>query len=665
MNPLKRFGAWAKTLWNTEDGRYSLFSSIGRVSFSDGRNMKKLLDLNDISLYVNRGVDKRAEKVSEVVFELKKRGTNEDATDKKAQKWLDLLNKPNKMMTGKQFWKLAQTYKDLTGACFILKVGSKPELFKEDEVTELHLLRPDLVTVNMEEDGTDIKNFTYKPEQGKEETYTKEQMIYLYTPDTLYPYKGASILKAGIRNIETELQLTEYQAKVLKNGGKIEGVFKFDKALSKENLKTLKESYGEEYAEAKKAGLPLFLGGGASYERISLNPAELAYIESRGATIKDISALTGVPLALLGLTSGETFSNADASIAIFLRETIKPLMTELNDVLDWRLIPKDYDLTFIDPTPEDVDRKIKLAKAGYETDSLTINERREILGFGEFEEDGANDIMVSFSKVPLGSSTATPTKSVKKKSFTHPLADKEFRKRYGEVQAKRLDARETKFAKAMMQYFAGQEKRVIESIEGRKQFKKKSLLDEVWNERLEVNLAAGVALPLLRSFLAEAGQDATDLVEYAVGFNMTSQIEKWLADRSDIFAEQINSTTYKKLQKEFKQSFDEGETRQELIGRIKDVYAGYDEVRARTIARTETHGAVQKGTYEGYVQAGVPTKIWVWAPGVNGGVRHEHQGMDGVEVPINQDFQLPSGATCDFPGNTGEADEDINCSCSV
>lgn len=659
------FSRIKSALWNTEDGRYSLFRSVGGISFGDGRNMRKLLSYNDINLYVNRGVDKRAEKVSEIVFQLKKRGTNEDATDKEAQKWLDLLNKPNKMMTGKQFWKLAQTYKDVTGSCFILKVSAEAELFKPEAITELHLLRPDLVTVNLTEDGKDIKDFSYKPENGKETTYTKDQVIYLYTPDTLYPYKGASILKAGIRNIETDIQLTEYQAKVLKNGGRIEGVFKFTNPLNKEQLKTLKESYKEEYSEAQKAGIPLFLGGGAEYNRVSLSPNELAYIESRGASIKDISALTGVPLALLGLTSGETFANADASIAIFLRETVKPLMTELNDVLDWRLVPDTFDLTFIDPTPEDVDRKIKIAKAGYETDSMSINERREVLGLGALDVDGADDIFVSFNKTPLGQETSTPTKSVKKKSFTHPLADNDFRKKYGEIQAKRLDARETKFAQAIRQYFAGQESRIIESLEGKKQFKKKGLIDEIFNERLEVKLASGVALPLLRSFLADAGKDATDLVEYPVGFNMTSQIEKWLSDRADLFGEQINDTTFKNLKSQFEQSFEAGETRQELIGRIKDVYAGYDDNRAKTIARTEVHGAVQKGTIEGYDQAGVPTKIWVWAPGVNGGVRHDHQNMDGVEVPIKQDFQLPSGATCDFPGNTGDAAEDINCSCSI
>lgn len=656
-----------KTLWNTEDGRYSLFSSVRNFGFADGRNINKLLHFNDISLYLNRGIDKRAEKVSEIQFQLKKRGTNEiiEENNKDAKKWLDLLNRPSKKMTGKQFWKLAQTYKDVTGACFILKVTEEAELFKPENVTELKLLPPQFVTVNFNTEG-DIENFTYKPEKGASATYTKDQVIYAYTPDTANPLKPASILKAGVRNIETELQLVEYQAKVLKNGGKLEGVFKFDKALNKDQMLTLKESYKEEYAAAQKSGIPLFLGGGAEYKNVSLNPSELSYLESRGASIKDICAITGVPLAILAITSGETFSNAEASIAIFLRETIKPQMTELNDILDWQLIPDGFDLTFVDPTPEDVDRKIKIAKAGYETDSLTINERREVLGYGEFEDEAADDIMVSFNKSPLSQKTApAPTKSLKKKTFTHPLADKDFRKKYGEVQSKRLDAKETKMVATMRQYFSGQEARLIESLEGKKQFKKKGLLDEIFNYRLEVNIASGSVLPLLRSFLAEAGKDATDLVEYAVGFNMTSQIEKWLDDRANLFSEQITETTFKDLKRQFEESFEAGETRQELISRIKDVYSGYDDNRAKTIARTEVHGAVQKGTYEGYAQAGVPTKIWVWAPGVSGGIRHDHLNMDGVEVPINQDFQLPSGATCQFPGNTGVAEEDINCSCSV
>ena len=37
--------------------------------------------------------------------------------------------------------------------------------------------------------------------------------------------------------------------------------------------------------------------------------------------------------------------------------------------------------------------------------------------------------------------------------------------------------------------------------------------------------------------------------------------------------------------------------------------------------------------------------------------------MDGVEIPLNEDFKLPSGASGPAPGKMGVAGEDINCRC--
>ena len=42
---------------------------------------------------------------------------------------------------------------------------------------------------------------------------------------------------------------------------------------------------------------------------------------------------------------------------------------------------------------------------------------------------------------------------------------------------------------------------------------------------------------------------------------------------------------------------------------------------------------------------------------------YNHAAMDGVEIPLNEDFKLPSGASGPAPGKMGVAGEDINCRC--
>ncbi len=638
-----------------DPARYTLYKSLG--SFDDKKTQRQFLNYNDISLYVNRGIDKRAEKVSEVQFILKDKKGNIIERNP----IIDLLNKPNNDHTGKQFWKLCQKHYDITGNAFIL-MEKKNELFDLKSVKSLKLLQPDRVEIIFNTDETEIKGFRYTPMNSTATDYKPEEIIYLFNPDPKHTLRGTSLLRSGIRAIETEVQLSEYNAKVLKNGGKPETVITFKNNVSKEQLKAAKESYVEDRNENGANGIPLFLGGEADIKRIGLNPEELSYLQSKGVTFSDICILTGVPEPLLTLRDVK-FDNADAGVSQFLRETIKPLITNLVTILDWRFVPEQYDLDFIDPTPENQDKIIAKVKASYETDSSTINERRELLGLQPYKDKEADKIYVSFTKTPLGEDPAPAEKRIK--SFSHPLKDVEFRKMYGEIQLKRLAKKQGRFLKEIRSYFDGQEKRITEKLGEVKRLKKKGLVDDVFDKSMEISLASKMALPLIRQFLREAGIDAFDLMDNGFDFSVTSQIESWLSSRAGIFAEEINNTTFNKLKNEFSESFDLGETRQELIGRIHEYFEETYKNRAETIARTEVHAAMQKGTTEGYKQSGSPTKIWVWASGVRGGARPEHIAMDGQERPINMPFNLPDGTTCDFPGGSGDPAHDINCECSI
>lgn len=622
-----------------------------------GSGSVDFLNYNEISLYVNRAIDIRAEKVSEIMFEIYKGDKKQEAND-----WLTLLQRPNQWHTGKQFWKLFQKYYDITGSVFILKQDKeKPDqVFKSgSKPVGLHLLRPDLVKIIFTSDGSDIEKYEYK--NGSETVeYEKDQVLYCFNPDPMNPLKGASLLRAGVRQMETEKQLTDYQNKILKNGGKIEGVFSFKTqgGLNEKQLAELKDGYAKQYADAKKAGRPLFLGGDATYTNLALNPTELSYLATKKITLDDLCILTGVPKSILGVTEGETYANADASIAIFLREKIKPLMQNLNDFLDWRLIPADLELRYIDPTPEDVDRKLKIVESADKVHAVSINEKRKMLGFDEVKTDGADDIYIPFNLTALGTEESVESK---KKSlsneFVHPLRDPEIRKRYGEANFKKLEKKENETLRKIRNYFREQEQRILVKLPFAKE---KALAEDYFNAELEAKIARDEILPIIREALRDAGIDTINTFDFGFDFTLSSTIESWLDKRADLFADSVTSTTYKDLVKQFRLSTEYGETFKDLAKRIQDVFDGYSESRALMIARTETHGAMQKGTFEAYKQANLPIKIWVWAPGDQGGVREGHMAMDGEEKPINMPFS--NGLM--FPGDPdGSASETINCAC--
>lgn len=662
-NIIKRFGGKVKTFFfGTEDpaDRYMLHRSLG--AFNDERSQKQFLRLHEIDLYVNRGIDIRAQKVSEVEFVLK----NKKGDIVKRNPVIDMLNRPNDCQTGKQFWKLWAKHYYITGNAFILKDDANAKLFDNAKVKSLKLLSPDRVEIVYNNEETEITKFKYTPLNGVGIEYDPEQIIYIYDPDPFHPLKGISMLRSGIRAIETDLQISEYQAKVLKNGGKVEGVFKFKTALTAKQITDMKEKYKEQ-TRLETTGDPLFLGGDADYVNLGLTPAEMSYLETKKITFSDICILTGVPEALLSLRDVK-FDNADAAVSIFLREKVKPDIQTLVDALDWKFVPAEFDLEFIDPTPANQAALLERVKASYDTDSSTINERRLMLGMEERKEPEADELFMAFNKSPIGDSAAPApvadpnAKKWQQKDFNHPLKDAGFRKKYGAVQLKRLDKKIIIFRRAMQGYFSDQEARIKEKLGAKKTFKTKGLVDEIFDRSLEIKLGQGFAIPLLRQFLMEAGIDAFDLIGSRFDFSMTGVLESWLEERTRIFAHEITDTTFNKLKDQFTQSFEGQETRQQLINRIESVYSGFDETRATTIARTEVHGAMQKGTVAGYEQSGVQIKIWVWAQGVNGGVREDHLSIDGEEVPIDHVFS--NGLM--FPGDPdGDPADTVNCECSI
>jgi len=632
--------------------RYALYNSVGRtVSYKYDRS--GYLTVLEKAAYINRAIEKRGEKVGQTEWQLQ-RGDNVITN----HQLLDLLDRPNNTLTGDQFFKLASKYKDATGECWIEKVG----VFN-DRVQSLELLNPARVTKHFNSDHTAIEAITYTPINGDARLIPCEDTIYWYNPLPVDPLEGESILMAGIRTILSDLSLIEYQNRVSENGGKLDGVFSFkDPDLNRGQLKELKETFKEALKDAKETDNILFIGGGGEYKNTGLSPQELGYLESRQMLMDDMVALTGVPKALLGITSGETYANSDAAIRIFLRETIKPIVDDLTNVLNWHLIPDEFELVYTDPTPEDMEQKGKLLTVAEQTNTLSINERREILGYEPVTS--GDDIMVPFTKTPLGQEPPRrepPEEKQVKKKISHPLQNEKARRGYNQAYKKQLDANAKRLEQTLVAYFKDQRKRLTENLQARKSFKKKDLVGEVFNQRLEIDLAKQSVLPVIRQIVQNAGDDTLRFFEGGE-YNISSQMMTNIDKQVSLMSERITGTTAEKLAEQFAESFNQEETLTQLIDRVNDTYGGIEDWRARTIANTESHIMMQTTKQDVYEQMQMPIKIWTWAPGLQGGVRDDHAAMDGEEAPINGYFS--NGMK--YPGDPSFGPEDnANCACSI
>lgn len=645
--PFKNF--FRKTFGDKVDpeNRYTLYKSTDRKNLLGTVNANLGLSLNESSLYLNRGIAKRGEKVGETQFIIK----NEKGDIIPNHPLLALLEKPNKMQTGNQFWKLASIYRDTVGFAIIKKVGNDAVFNENSKISSLELLNPLGVTLVYSDDRKSIKAFGYTdPILGATETIPYEQCIYWYNPNPKKPLEGVSIIESGLRSVLTDQEMAIYQIAVLKNGGMVDSIMSFKNVLSKEQLEKLKEQYKKEYGNSDNAGMPLFLGGDASFQKLALDPQELDFNVSRKLIIDDICVITGVPKNMLGISTGDTYANAETGYRIFLRETAKPIVKDLVNVLDWRLAGDKETIDFIDPTPEDTEMKLKTIKVADETNSVTTNEKREMLGLEPIK--GGDELMLPLDRVPQTGD--------KKGIYVHPLKNKDFRSSYYNMYLKKLNNERSVFKGALRRYFDEQKKRVLSYVSSRK-INKKDFSDDIFNERLETTLAFPL-LKVLESIAREAGQDTMDLFSQGRKFSLTDNLAMSIEKRFNFFSSKINETTGAELKAQVQEWFAGDEPLAKLVDRVESVYGKIDDYRLATIANTEVASVMQMTKFAGYKQIGLQTKIWVWSEGIKGGVRHNHQDLDGeernIDVPFSNGMMMPLDQNAD-------AGEVINCECSI
>jgi HK97 family phage portal protein len=145
----------------------------------------------------------------------------------------------------------------------------------------------------------------------------------------------------------------------------------------------------------------------------------------------------------------------------------------------------------------------------------------------------------------------------------------------------------------------------------------------------------------------------------------------WIEEHGLEKAKGINETTSKALHDRLvsviSDSVENGESIgkivKALLGACDGVYDDMDGTRAARIARTETACAMNFGSYATYKTEGVGKKEWLATQ--DDRTRDEHADADGQVVPIDDPFDV-GGNALQYPGDPdGDADEVVNCRCSL
>ncbi|MDI6026525.1 phage portal protein [Corticibacterium sp. UT-5YL-CI-8] len=240
---------------------------------------------------------------------------------------LNLLDRPNARQAGAGFMETLYGHLLLSGNAY-------PETIDAGTARELHLLRPDRVSVVADDNGWPTA-LEYR--QGSGQGGGKRRVplapggaahLSLFHP--LDDHYGFAPVEAALVALDTHNAAGRWNKALLDNSARPSGALVYAPKeggnLSEDQYDRLKTELEQGYTGAHGAGRPLLLEGGLDWKAMSLSPKDMDFIEAKHSASRDIALALGVPPMLLGIPGDSTYSNYQEANRAFYRLTVLPLV---------------------------------------------------------------------------------------------------------------------------------------------------------------------------------------------------------------------------------------------------------------------------------------------------------------------------------------------------
>ncbi|MBP2460445.1 MULTISPECIES: phage portal protein [unclassified Rhizobium] len=250
------------------------------------------------------------------------RGTSE-AADHPA---LALLARPNGRQSGPDFFEALYGHLLLSGNAYVepLALGG--------DLRELHLLRPDRVSVVEGRDGW-IAAYDYRAGQVTRRLAVDRDgpgLLHLKLFHPLDDHSGLSPLVAAGAALDLSNAAAGWNKALLDNSARPSGALVYQPKdggnLSADQYQRLKDELEAGYSGAVNAGRPLLLEGGLDWKVMGLSPKDMDFIEAKNGAARDIALALGVPPMLIGIPGDNTYANYQEANRAFYRLTVLPLI---------------------------------------------------------------------------------------------------------------------------------------------------------------------------------------------------------------------------------------------------------------------------------------------------------------------------------------------------
>jgi HK97 family phage portal protein len=318
---------------------------------------------------------------------------------------LDLINNPNPMQSGREFIEAKVGYLMISGNSY------DERIMVSNQPRELYTHRPDRMKVVPGPNGTP-KGYIYEVNSSRVTWVVDDngesdiRHMRLFNP--LNDWYGQAPVEAAAYAIDQHNEAMKWVQALLQNSARPSGALVSGEALTDEQYNRLKAQMEGQYQGGKNAGRPMLLEGGLDWKTMGLSPTDMGVIDAKNSAARDISLAFGVPPQLLGIPGDNTYSNYSEARLSFWEDTIVPLVDRLAEEFT-AFIGEPFGVEIradMDQIPAIVDKRRTLWEMVNASTVLTINEKREAMGYDPI--NGGDQVFVGMGQIALGDAALSP-----------------------------------------------------------------------------------------------------------------------------------------------------------------------------------------------------------------------------------------------------------------
>lgn len=590
------------------------------------------------SVWVRRCVTSIADAIAQLQFELKVKKTDQP---KENHPVLELIEAPSDYLSTYDLWYQTVLILQLFGESFwLLSGGSKG---KPQEITIFH---PEAVRDEVK-NGKLLGWRFQLPNGAWSGVIDILDVVHFRIYDPGKPFRGTSPLESAGLATSGDIAAQKYNLDFFNRGAVPDGIVWTEQDIDTTTADEVKERWKQNH-QGKSHEIDV-LGSGFQYQATHVTSRDSEFIDGRKLNREEIAAAFSVPMVVLGLLEGATYSNTDGQLKTFWQIKLKPTMALLASSIDKHLVrdktlKSGFDLSEVVELQEAHKDKADTASK-YFAMGWPLNQINEVLKLG-FQPVEHGDVgYLPFSLQPVDQIGA---EDEDEDAIEGELID-------DDKEPKQLPAGEKTFDLERM--LARMQRRMIPAIaRADKSINIQSIIDLIKDddERLK-----SISSSFYRQAYQIGHEQMAELLGLDVKFDLKDPRAKAFIEEKILRITDINDTTAEKIRKILTAGVDEGQSVDQIAKSIKEAFNDFSDTRSVMIARTEVAQAVNGGRFGLLEEEGADSHEWLNS--ADDRVRESHIAEDGNVVKVGESFPITRLLyPCD---PNGDPEEIIQCRC--